>query len=345
LALQSVTSVPAKSLEIDHRVGYVRPGYDADIVVWNSHPLSVGATAMQVYIDGRATLDPKTVAESGATYAKDEQTKPLVQKTTLASTERSELCEQVEKAGARITITGITESYLESFPSSKEANTTMVIQNGKIICFASHADCSPHITSGPTINLKNGHVLPGLTAVTVGLGLSEIALDPGTSDGTVSKSADSMDPENVVYAKYGIHLDGRGFSRAGIGGVTTAVTAPISNGFAGGVSVAISTSGKKNILDGGIVKENVALHFGIGERSKCSFLPLSQDSETETDFHAAETLPTISSGIYKLRQILAENKEKDNIYGKASRGEIPLVVHANDEVPILLPPIPSSYFH
>lgn len=61
LALQSVTSVPAKSLEIDHRVGYLRPGYDADIVVWDSHPLSIGATPLQVYIDGRTTLDTKKV--------------------------------------------------------------------------------------------------------------------------------------------------------------------------------------------------------------------------------------------------------------------------------------------
>jgi imidazolonepropionase-like amidohydrolase len=37
LALQSVTSVPAKSLEIDHRVGYARAGYDADLVVWDFH--------------------------------------------------------------------------------------------------------------------------------------------------------------------------------------------------------------------------------------------------------------------------------------------------------------------
>jgi imidazolonepropionase-like amidohydrolase len=226
---------------------------------------------MQVYIDGRVTLDPKTVAESGITYEKHEQTKELIQKATLPSAERRELCNQVEKDGARITITGITESYLENFPSSKETNATMVIQDGKILCFGSHKDCSPHITSGPTINLKNGHVLPGLTAVSVGLGLSEIALDPGTSDGTVSKSESSVDPKNVVYAKYGVHLDGRGFSRARIGGVTTAVTAPISDGFAGGVSVAVSTNGKKNILDGGIVKDDVALHFGVGERSKCLF--------------------------------------------------------------------------
>jgi adenine deaminase len=63
-ALQSVTSVPSKSLEQDHRIGYAKAGYDADLVVWDSHPLSVGATPFQVFVDGRATLDEKAVQES-----------------------------------------------------------------------------------------------------------------------------------------------------------------------------------------------------------------------------------------------------------------------------------------
>ncbi|KXH68906.1 amidohydrolase [Colletotrichum salicis] len=56
-ALQSVTSVAAESIYQGHRIGFVRPGYDADLVVWDSHPLSVGATTIQVFVDGREVLD------------------------------------------------------------------------------------------------------------------------------------------------------------------------------------------------------------------------------------------------------------------------------------------------
>ena len=35
LAIQAVTSVPAERLGQDHRIGYVEPGYDADLVIWN----------------------------------------------------------------------------------------------------------------------------------------------------------------------------------------------------------------------------------------------------------------------------------------------------------------------
>ncbi|KAG8897875.1 hypothetical protein FRC00_003701, partial [Tulasnella sp. 408] len=51
-ALQAVTTTPADVAGFGHRLGYVQTGYDADIVVWDSHPLSLGATPSQVYIDG-----------------------------------------------------------------------------------------------------------------------------------------------------------------------------------------------------------------------------------------------------------------------------------------------------
>ncbi|KAJ5517788.1 hypothetical protein N7453_000210 [Penicillium expansum] len=55
-SLQAVTSVPARSIQQDHRIGYARPGYDADLVIWDDHPLQVGATPTQVFIDGRPVL-------------------------------------------------------------------------------------------------------------------------------------------------------------------------------------------------------------------------------------------------------------------------------------------------
>jgi hypothetical protein len=52
-----------------------------------------------------------------------------------------------------------------------------------------------------------------------------------------------------------------------------------------------------------------------------------------------ESLSTISSEISKLRRILSENAGKDNVYGKAADGAFPLVVHAQNEVYITLPPL------
>lgn len=272
--MQSVTSVPAKSLELDHRIGYVRPGYDADIVIWDSHPLSVGATPLQVYIDGKSTLDPKKVAETlpPVTEASQKQVEKPKMRTQPEQGIKEDMC-RVLKAnfGETITITGIKKSFLElpGSKSSSEHNLTMVLEDGKLVCLGSQDTCVSSNSQGTIIKLENGHVLPGLTALSSNLGLSEITGVEETKDGTVSKSADPLNADNVVYAKYGVHLDGKAFQRARIGGVTRAITAPIMNsGFLGGVSVGIKTSGKKTILDGGIFAEDIALHLIIGQEVK-----------------------------------------------------------------------------
>jgi imidazolonepropionase-like amidohydrolase len=273
-----VTSVPARSLEVDHRIGYVRPGYDADLVVWDSHPLSVGATALQVYIDGRATLDPKKVEDSLSTTVSESAPNsgaPIMRKILQADV-KEKLCSNVENSKHKITISGIMKSYLDDSSSSETDSDpfTMVVEGGKIVCFDSQQKCSMASSDGVVVNLENGYVLPGLIATSVGFGLTEILAIPGSSDGDVGSKAETLDANNVVYAKYGIHLDGRGFTRARIAGVTRAVTAPLSNGFAGGVSVGIKTSGKKTILDGGIFQDEIALHFTVGQDAKSELLPM-----------------------------------------------------------------------
>jgi hypothetical protein len=57
LALTSITTAPAKTAGLNHRIGSIKENFDADLVVWDSHPLSLGATPLQVYIDGISQLD------------------------------------------------------------------------------------------------------------------------------------------------------------------------------------------------------------------------------------------------------------------------------------------------
>ena len=51
-ALKFVTLNPAKLLHIDDRVGSIKVGKDADIVLWTDHPLSIYAKADKTFIDG-----------------------------------------------------------------------------------------------------------------------------------------------------------------------------------------------------------------------------------------------------------------------------------------------------
>jgi N-acetylglucosamine-6-phosphate deacetylase len=56
-ALKFVTINPAKQLKVDHRVGSLDPGKDADFVIWSGSPLSTYSVCEQTWIDGRKFFD------------------------------------------------------------------------------------------------------------------------------------------------------------------------------------------------------------------------------------------------------------------------------------------------
>jgi N-acetylglucosamine-6-phosphate deacetylase len=56
-ALKFVTLNVAKQLRIDHRVGSIEPGKDADVVVWSGEPISTLSRCEQTWIDGRLYFD------------------------------------------------------------------------------------------------------------------------------------------------------------------------------------------------------------------------------------------------------------------------------------------------
>lgn len=56
-ALKFVTLNPAKLLHIDDRVGSIKKGKDADLVLWNDHPLSIKASVEKTFVDGILFFD------------------------------------------------------------------------------------------------------------------------------------------------------------------------------------------------------------------------------------------------------------------------------------------------
>jgi imidazolonepropionase-like amidohydrolase len=56
-ALKFVTLNPAKMLHIDDKVGSLKAGKDADVVIWTANPLSIYARAEKTFVDGIAYWD------------------------------------------------------------------------------------------------------------------------------------------------------------------------------------------------------------------------------------------------------------------------------------------------
>ena len=52
-----VTLNPAKMLHVDNRIGSIKVGKDADVVLWSENPLSIYAKAEQTYVDGIKFFD------------------------------------------------------------------------------------------------------------------------------------------------------------------------------------------------------------------------------------------------------------------------------------------------
>lgn len=73
-ALALITINPAKQLAIDNRVGSIEPGKDADLVIYDKHPLSNYAKVQKVFIDGEMYFDrDKDMSERAVKAARRKQ--------------------------------------------------------------------------------------------------------------------------------------------------------------------------------------------------------------------------------------------------------------------------------
>jgi hypothetical protein len=107
--------------------------------VWNSYPLSVGGTPLQVYIDRKVTLNwekaAETLSRSNITLNSEIPPQRPQMRKTIVSQEKEEFCHWLEKFEQTIIITRISKSYLELLVTSfQDSNLTMVIQSGEIVC-------------------------------------------------------------------------------------------------------------------------------------------------------------------------------------------------------------------
>lgn len=85
-ALSLITINPAKQLAVDHRVGSIEVGKDADLVLFNKHPLSSYAVAQKVWVDGKVRFDREKDQEERA--SKEIRKKQLLEKSRLQQEEQ-----------------------------------------------------------------------------------------------------------------------------------------------------------------------------------------------------------------------------------------------------------------
>ncbi|KAI9496547.1 hypothetical protein BDB00DRAFT_758430 [Zychaea mexicana] len=310
-AFKAVTSNPAKAIGLNHRIGSLKVGYDADVVIWDREPLALGATPLQVFIDGMPLFEERTIPPAAKQASTD-----------VTATDRKTNTIDITSIGSRksVMFTSVGRAILGD-DIDMEGPVQILVHDGKVACAAQ--DCSGTIAMINNVNdeplahvdVKGGYVIPGLVAVGSKLGLTEIPSESSTGDGIVKPSS-SHNPKDIVSAIDGIKLSTRHLEEAYKGGVLTAISSPVSKNVVVGISAAFKTGADSILSDGAVVAPYVALHLQIGDSAK------------------SDSFPTVSSQISFIRQILSENLDKPNYYGQAARGEISTIisVHNKDEI-------------
>ena len=72
-ALKLCTINGAKILRLDHRLGSIEVGKDADVVIWNGHPFSVYSRVDTTFVDGEVVFDRATDLANREAMAKEKK--------------------------------------------------------------------------------------------------------------------------------------------------------------------------------------------------------------------------------------------------------------------------------
>lgn len=328
LALASVTTTPANTLGLGHRVGYLREGYDADLVIWDSHPLALGATPKQVYVDGIPQLKNPHTQEKPASFQKKPEV-PNFDKEAAETVEYDGLPPLLPPRSTKNVVftnvrnvwtrdntseTGISRIFKGASDSSSTDTSVVVVENGQIKCTGSVSTCQTADLQGyDAVDLEGGSLAPGLLTFGSPLGLAEIVAEPSTADGNVFDALVGPSPPSilggegsVIKASDGLVFTTRDALLAYRSGTTAAITSPDSTGFLSGLGVLFSTGARNRLEDGGIIQDVTSVHVTVQRAGN----------------------PSISSQIGTLRRLLLGkgSGEVKHYFEDVVKGKIPLII-------------------
>lgn len=245
-ALAAVTTAPAERLGFGNRLGKIKPGFDADVVVWDSDPLSVGATPVQVWIDGTAQYEDPVVLK-----------KPVAE--VMVPDESLSKIPEGPVAMEEVVFTGVSKVLLNKDVKHLSANNAVVVSKGKVTCIGA---CEAELLAASKsktriIHLTNGYLTESLTAFGSKIGLNAIDAEKDTDNG----------PSGAAFtrAEDGLALDTQKTNASYTYGVTKAISAPKLKGHAThhGTSVGFLTGSLTPLTNNTIFAADAAVHYTL----------------------------------------------------------------------------------
>jgi imidazolonepropionase-like amidohydrolase len=254
--LAFVTINPAKQLKIDQRVGSLEVGKDADVVIWNRHPLSTYAIVDRVYIDGEQYYDrlaeerrlTEAHREKTTLAASEGRTAPsTAPQTPQASNQQSATSNQqsisnlqsaisnevpglggVQQPAPSGAATAITNARIYPISGPVIEKGTVVIRGNRIEAVGANVAVP---AGAQVIDARGAEVYPGFIDARTAIGLNE----PGPRG--FEDTNEMLDINASVKAQVAYQSDSDAIPVARVNGVTTAAVFPTGGLIGGQVAV------------------------------------------------------------------------------------------------------------
>lgn len=173
-----------------------RPQTGLDLVIWDSHPLALGATPSQVYIDGISQLRSVHVVHKPSAFQESPRV-PNFDKEALEAVKYEGLPPLApNKSENDVTVfTGVRAVYTRGSGAvqatfAAEDGATLgvaVVRHGSLVCSGMQGSCltATGQAGAKFIDLDGGSISPGLVSFGSPLGLEHINQESSTNDGNV----------------------------------------------------------------------------------------------------------------------------------------------------------------
>jgi imidazolonepropionase-like amidohydrolase len=206
-ALHAITLNPAKQLGLDSRLGTIEVGKDADLAIFNGHPLNSYARCEMALVEGEVFFQ-RAEKLVPATAAKAEPTKPAAKFAAIPELPKG---------------TYVLRGGTIHQPGKKEFIGSVVVDaaTGKITRVVRAGEKLDEIAGARVVDCTGLHLYPGLIDAGTVLGLVEIGSARETDD-----SRDGGDFQPDLRASAGINPDSELIPVTRANGVTTVLTRP-----------------------------------------------------------------------------------------------------------------------
>jgi imidazolonepropionase-like amidohydrolase len=257
-ALQTITINPAKELGIDKRTGSIEVGKDADLAIWDGHPLSVYSKCALTMIEGEVFFERRDAFG----IDKSSTIKTVLDKKV-----------NVTENQAPVPVAGgyaITNATIHPVSSPVIPRGTVVFVDGKIVAVGERVSIPRGVR---VLDGKGLHVYPGF-------------FDGGTSMGLLEISPIPVMVDNSEFGKFNADLDAltslwvesTHYAPARFNGVTNAFIQP-SGGTISGQGAVINTDGYTTEEFGVSRRSGLVVNFvgnsGSGDFDLCDFVDSS----------------------------------------------------------------------